>query len=56
MDEHNEHGLVFLGDNYFAFPSMLDDDDEEGQEEEEAGLLLVRLRRTDCGRKAALFP
>jgi hypothetical protein len=32
MDHHNEHGLVFLGDNYFAIPSVLDDDDDEGEE------------------------
>jgi hypothetical protein len=37
MDDHNEEGLVFLGENYFAIPSLQEDEEEEqdsdGQDE-----------------------
>jgi hypothetical protein len=35
MDNHNEEGLVFLGANYFAIPSLQEDEEEDEDSEEE---------------------
>jgi hypothetical protein len=35
MDEKNESGLVFLGEDYFAIPSMIENEDSEDEEDDE---------------------